>query len=353
MGGRAVIGELAGSRLEPQAPAEVPAARRGPRHNKACEIEDFRDPELAALIRDVFPHLAAASGASFPAGSENRKHWEIAMSVRVLRHLGVLRPDATVLGVGAGCELTNFYLTRQVARVVATDLYLDPGIWDKEATALMLTRPEALCPYPFARSKLTVQHMDGRVLDYPDGCFAGVFSSGSIEHFGDLPDVAAAAFEIGRVLEPGGVATLSTELLIAGPPGAWGWQHVLLLDGEHLRRYIVDASGLEPIDELETTVSAATLLTERDLSTALRQLAQGEQPLPYLVLRHEGHLFGSVHLALRKTARYPVADNSWARPSERLRAEVAQAAIRAGERLRAVLRPRSDPPPSAPPAENR
>jgi glycosyltransferase involved in cell wall biosynthesis/SAM-dependent methyltransferase len=350
---RTVIEELThlagGAAAEPAAARGEPARKPGLHYNKACEIEDFRDPELAGVIRDVFSHLAAARGLSFPAGSEDRKHWEMAMSVRALRHFGTLRPDATLLGVGAGSELISFYLTREVARVVATDLYLDPGPWHKEASALMLTRPQALSPYPFETSKLTVRHMDGRVLDYPDDSFAGIFSSGSIEHFGELEDVAAAAFEIGRVLEPGGVATLSTEFLIAGPPGGWGWQHVLLLDQPSLRRHIVEASGLEPIDELDTGVSTATLRTQLDLLPALRAIEQGRQPLPYLVLCHEGHVFGSVHLALRKTARYPLTDNSWARPSDRLRAEVAQAAVRAAERLRDAVTPHTDPGPAPAP----
>lgn len=355
---RAVIEELTGGAradapAAPEAPAALPplaplaplAGRPGLRHNKVCGIEDFRDPELAALIRDVFPHVAAVSGESFPAGAEDRKHWEIAMSVRALRRHGALRPDATVLGVGAGTELTCFYLTREVARVVALDRYLDPGIWFAEASTLMLTRPQALCPYPFEAAKLTVQHMDGRVLDYPDGSFAGVFSSGSIEHFGELPDVAAAAFEIGRVLEPGGVATLSTEFLISGPPGAWGWPGVLLFNPERLRRYIVEASGLEPVDELDAAISTATLGTQRNLAVALREIEQGERKLPALVLDHDGQLFGSVHLALRKTARYPLTDNSWARPSEALRAQTAQAALAVADRLRAAVAPA---PPAAP-----
>jgi glycosyltransferase involved in cell wall biosynthesis/SAM-dependent methyltransferase len=336
---RAVIEELTGrpgaAAMAPPAAAAT-ATRPGLRHNKACEIEDFRDPELAELIRVIFPHVAAPGGTSFPAGSEDRKHWEIAMSVRALRRLGALRPDAVVLGVGAGCELTSFYLTRHVARVVATDLYLDPKGWE-EASALMLTRPQALCPFPHEPWKLTVQHMDGRVLDYPRDSFAGVFASSSIEHFGGLEDVAAAAYEIGRVLEPGGIAALATELLIAGPPGASGWENVLLFDADRLRRYIVEASGLEPVDELDTTVSAPTLATSRDLETAAAEIRQGERKLPHLVLSHQGQLFGSVHLVLRKTERYPATDNTWARPSDALRARVASAAAGTGQTLRALL----------------
>ena len=36
------------------------------------------------------------------------------MSVRALRDFGALRPDALMLGVGAGTEATVFYLTNHV-----------------------------------------------------------------------------------------------------------------------------------------------------------------------------------------------------------------------------------------------
>ncbi len=65
-----------------------------------------------------------------------------------------------------------------------------------------------------------MQHIDGRWLRFPDETFDGIYSSGSIEHFGGLDFVANAAFEMGRVLKPGGVLTLSTEFKIAGPPAA-------------------------------------------------------------------------------------------------------------------------------------
>jgi glycosyltransferase involved in cell wall biosynthesis/SAM-dependent methyltransferase len=344
-------------------PQQMPQATREPhpepsagavaalRHDKVCTLEDFRDPELAELIRQIFPHQAAIRGASFPVGAEDRKHWEIAMSVRALRRHGALRPDATLLGVGAGSELTSFYLTRHAARVIATDLYLDPAGWS-EASALMLTRPQELCPYPYESAKLTVQHMDGRVLDFPDDTFAGIFSAGAIEHFGSLADIAAAAYEMGRVLAPGGIASLSTEYLLAGPPGPGdapgeyvaGATGMLLFTAERLRRYIVEASGLEPVDEMETEVSAATLATARELLDAGRQIHHGERKLPHLVLSHQGRVFGSVHLALRKTARYPAADNSWARPSAALRQEVARAATAAGVRLSGRLS--GEPPPT-------
>lgn len=297
--------------------------------NKVCEIEDFADPELVAVMTDVFSYKLPHMPPGYPRGSEYRKDWEIAMAVRALREGGALRPDAQILGVGAGTEDTSFYLTRHAGRVVATDRYLAPGDWDDVAPSAMLVDPASVAPYEFDQSRLIVQHMDGRRLRFEDDTFDGVFSSGSIEHFGDLDDIAAAAYEMGRVLKPGGVLTLSTELLLSGPPGGRGIPGTLLFSPEDLRRYVIEASGLEPVDELRLEVSQPTLTTQRDLTRAVRERVariggdhgSGSWPgdpgldLPHLVIVSDGYVFASVHLALRKPARYPVIPNDWARPS--------------------------------------
>lgn len=299
-------------------------------YNKACSLEDFADPEMVAVLREVYAH---ETSPGYPAGAERRKHWEVAMSVRALRDFGALRPDAELLGVGAGTEITVFYLTHHARRVIATDLYLAPGEWEREAHPLMMVAPERLAPIPFERDRLIVQHMDGRWLRFPDNSFDGIFSSGSIEHFGDFEDIAASAYEMGRVLKPGGVLTLATELLLQGPPGSVGWPGVVLFSAEALRRQIIEASGLKPVDEPDLEVSERTLATGRPLLEMIHGIEKGREVLPLVVLTHEGQVFGSVHLTLRKTERYPVTDNSWARPSEVLREQVQRGESEAARRV--------------------
>ncbi len=297
------------------------------RLNKICGIEDFADPELAAAIREVSGYKLACL-PDLPASAEHRKDWEVAMAVLALRRSGALRRDATVLGVAAGTEDTLFYLTNHVRQVFATDRYVGPGDWGPVAPASMIVEPSAAAPCDFDVNRLVVQHMDARSLRYPDDTFDGVFSSGSIEHVGELIDVANAAFEMGRVLKPGGVLTLATELQISGPPGGIGWPHAtLIFSPADLQRYIVEATGLEPLDELSTEVSPATMATKQSLAGAIvdhqARVARLSRPgevdytcwqFPHVVLEHEGYVFASVHLALRKTDRYPLVDNSWARP---------------------------------------
>lgn len=321
------------------------------RLNKICALEDFGDPELAAVIRAVSSHKLACL-PDLPHAAEHRKDWEVAMAVLALRQCGALRPDATVLGVAAGTEDTLFYLTNHVRQVFATDRYVGPGDWGPVAPASMIVEPTAAAPCDFDINRLVVQHMDARSLRYPDDTFDGVFSSGSIEHVGELMDVANAAFEMGRVLKPGGVLTLATELQISGPPGGIGWPFAtLIFSPADLQRYIVEATGLEPVDDLGLDVSAATMATKQSLSGAIvdhqARIARLARPgevdytcwqFPHVVLEHEGYVFASVHLALRKTDRYPLVDNEWARPPA-----TTLAAIRRYN-LSLVTRPGAGPP---------
>lgn len=349
-GYRRLISDQAGRRPSRRSDGRVSTRRSGrsgrplPRtgalpYSKVCELEDFEHPQLREVIRDVCSHKASAFGADFPRRCEHRKDWEVAMAVRALADHGALRPDARLLGVAAGTEDTVFYLTRNVREVVAIDRYRSPGDWEYTAPSMMLTNPGRLAPYAFAVERLTVQHRDARILDFPDESFDGIFSSGSIEHFGDLQTIAAAAYEMGRVLKPGGILSVSTELLLSadaqGPGSAL--PGTLLFSPAELRRYIVEASGLEPIDELDLSVSHWTHATSRDIHSAVasRIARQAAQPIgsrgpdwmywdiPHIVMDWNGKRFTSVHLALRRAAVHPVVDNSWAGPSAALRADVA------------------------------
>jgi FkbM family methyltransferase len=320
-----------------------PEPRPGPLgYSKVCELEDFAHPHLRPVIRDVCAHKRRVFGDDFPTGYEYRKDWEVAMAVRTLGDHGVLRPDARVLGVAAGTEDTVFYLTRHVGEVVAIDRYREPGTWAATAPPMMLVNPCRLAPFAFRTERLTVQHMDARILDYPDESFDGIFSSGSIEHFGDVETIAAAAYEMGRVLKPGGVLTLSTELLLSCDARGAG-SHLpgtFLLSPSELLRYIVAASGLEPIDELDLSVSHWTLGTSRNITHAVveRDARLTAQPvgtggrdwamwdMPHIVMEWGDKRFTSVHLALRRAPSHPVVDNSWAQPTPALRAEVARGA---------------------------
>jgi SAM-dependent methyltransferase len=298
-------------------------------YNKACEIEDFSDTELSEIIRDVFRHESHLS-LDFPKGAEYPKYWEMAMGVRALRHFDVLHPDAIVLCIGAGTETAQFYLAHHAKQVFATDLYLDTKAWRELPPSFMLIDPSQAAPYEFDSNRLVVQHMDSRVLRYPENCFDGILSFDSLENMGSLEYVANTAYEMGRVLKPGGVLTISTQYRISGPPGGIGWDGCILFSREELQRYVVEASGLQLVDDLNTDLSENTLNTKRDLTKyAVDTTAYQGQPSrythaghiawskqPYLVHVHQGYVFCSIQLTLRKNEHYPFFENAWAKPSQ-------------------------------------
>lgn len=274
--------------------------------NKPCELEDFKNPDLASLMETVFGPYMRTAQPSWPLGFEYRKPWEVGMSLLALQRHPPLQQDF-VLGVGAGQEATIFELTNRFRWVFATDLYLAAGNW-VEAPPQMLIAPEsATSPIEFRPRRLVTQHMDGRNLRYEDETFDMVFSSSSIEHFGSWDDVARSAAEMGRVLKRGGLLTLSTEYRIRGPRGGRGVPGVLMFDMDELQKLIVAPSGCVPVDHLQETVSERTVASKveyRDTLADSERMTKGAQvgwsKYPHVVLAHEDYLWTSYHLALRK-----------------------------------------------------
>ena len=288
-------------------------------YNKMISYEDFSNPALKEFIREIY--FANPGESTIHPPEKNKKHWEVAMSLRAMKDFGKLNRDSRVLGVGAGAEQTSFYLTNFVKSVHATDLYFQSGVWTAEAPLLMLITPERYAQCEFEAERLIVQHMDGRLIEFPDEMFDAIYSSSSIEHFGSLDYIANACYEMGRVLKTGGILTLSTEYKINGPEDGIGWdQSIILLTLDLLKKYIIEASGLEPVDPLTLDVTEKTMGTKLELAKFVTELSQEERKAlnkkPQILLTHEGYDFSSVHLTLTKTKDYPSFDNSWAAPDQ-------------------------------------
>ena len=283
-------------------------------YNKVCNLEDFTHPSLLPVIRDAFEHELKRFGPAFPTRREYRKYWEVAMTIRAFRDLGLFHGAAEFLGVGAGNEPTVFYLTRVAKRVFATDLYLGSGAWGESANASMLTVPEGHWPFAWNPRRLVVQHMDALDLRYEDSAFDGVFSSSSIEHFGDFDDIRRSAHEMFRVLKPGGILAVSTEFRLQGPSPGLPMTH--LFSPSEIYEHIIGDDDWQLVSPLDVHVSNATLATETDFWQVLAdQSAQVERDgglftfkveyarYPHIVLRQDEHLFTSVHLTLQKRSR--------------------------------------------------
>ncbi|MGO9898390.1 MAG: class I SAM-dependent methyltransferase [Solirubrobacteraceae bacterium] len=264
--------------------------------NRVINVEDFAEPTVRETIREVFEAEVEAS-PRFPDGKEQRKQWEVAMAVLALREGGVMRPDAQVLGIGAGTEATLFWLTNHIHRVWATDLYGDPGVWSETAAPKMLIDPGSAWNGPWNPRRLVVQHMDACELAYEDETFDGVFSSGSIEHFGSLERISVAMDEAFRVLKPGGTASFSTEFLVEGDPLLFENETVMFTP-DLIEQIVLGNRDWALVTPIDYTLSDATVHTEIGIED------YWERPrYPHCALRKGPNLLTSIHVALRKAPR--------------------------------------------------
>jgi SAM-dependent methyltransferase len=267
--------------------------------SRVIRLEDFAEPVVRDAIREVFAGEAALA-PEFPAGYEHRKQWEIVMAILALRDGGVLDTDAEVLGIGAGSEATLYWLTNHVQRVWATDLYAEPGKWQGTAPPTMLTDPGAAWDGPWNPRRLVVQHMDACELCYEDETFGGIFSSGSVEHFGSLERIGIAMDEAFRVLKPGGTASFSTEFLIEGDP-LERESDMVMFTPELIDRFLIGDRDWALTSPVDYTLSKATLATAMSDEEYAARDRRGESIYPHCALRVGMNLITSVHIALRKS----------------------------------------------------
>ena len=285
---------------------------------KLCDIGDFDDPELLAMIREIIPERD-------PRAHAERKAWELAMLALFLRDVGMLHDGSEALAIGAGDERIVFWLANRLGRVVATDIYGDGTFARREALESMLTEPKAHAPFAYREDRLEVQYMDGRELTFTDESFDVVFSVSSIEHFGGRSDIARAARELGRVLRPGGYAVIITECFVLRHPlsaapvdfalrvASLGRLRrratprrragVDVLTARELERWIIRPSGLTLLQPLDTSLSAASYENVARLRSGTEPRAATGSFYPHVLLRFRGSVFTSVCLAMQKPMR--------------------------------------------------
>ena len=219
----------------------------------------------------------------------HRKSWEYAMCIHGLKKLGVVTPASTALAVGAGYERPLFYFANCIARMVATDLYDNPG---HEGQPAMLTEPEQFAPFPYRKEALQVLRMPGDALDFEDNTFDFVFCLSSIEHFGSRATQKRSLEEMKRVVKPRGVIAIATELILNDAT------HHEYFTYAELEQMFLRAPGLQlvggPLDLRigESLVRYPVMLD----STKNPAVA------PHIVLYSHGVLLTSVMLFLSKTA---------------------------------------------------
>jgi SAM-dependent methyltransferase len=276
-------------------------------YNKVIDAADFHDCELIPFLKEILYDEQVKFGLDEPIVIADSKTWECGMMLRAFSDHGLIRPGATFAGIGAGIEQTTFALAAKDCVVFPSDRYLEVTPWSDVAPAGMLIDAAQYTNFRFNRGNVIPVHSDARWLNLPSGFFDGVYSAGSIEHVGSLNAVAAVAEEIGRILKPGGMACLSTEFRLMGPNDkGWFDDNCILFTPDLIRQYILEPSGLEFVDQpnfrasQETFDQRVVLLDFLEKAKSVSSIEDKKNAYPNLTLFHEGFLFCSIHLALRK-----------------------------------------------------
>lgn len=250
--------------------------------NKLCGTAEMKNLAWRKALRDL--------DLDRPKAPFHRKAWEFAHAVYGLRNLERLSPNAVALGIGSGHEHILYFLANKISRVVATDLY-EGDFVDKEGSPIMLHTPEMFAPFHYRKEHLKVLSMDARKLDFPSDAFDFVFSFSSIEHFGGHREAAMALREMARVLKPGGISVITTELIL----------NRLGTGRDFFRR--------QEIEPLFTHATGFELVGERIDYRIERRFLRHPMEFPYeptgkpcVVLRKGLTLFTSIALFLRKPA---------------------------------------------------
>lgn len=259
------------------------------------------------MMQEILQHR---HGKTVEITSRERKHWEWAIGMLALKKAGKIDTNCIFLGIGSGTEAPVFYLTNHAKYVFCTDLYTITSKWKKIASSDMLTSPDFFAPGQFNRKRLGVQIMSGTDLHFEDNTFDAIFSYSSIEHFGGKKAVLECMKEIERVLKPGGVVSIATEIFVGTElEKLHSYREKYSQFPYHLLRRYEIFSEMFTRYELEQYMLASPnmkLLYPIDFSIDMTDLA-GAVKFPLtkesntlIFLNMKNILWGSIHIALIK-----------------------------------------------------
>jgi len=231
--------------------------------NGLVNVAAYEDTDWLAL----FDELGSYSYENHIFGARQhpniyRKGWEWTQTVYGLKKLGMIRPEFSAIGVGAGRECVIFWLADRLSKVVATDLYGNEE-WSTtggaEADAAVMADPQKFCPRPVRLESTEFRIMDGTDLSYyPDATFDIGWSLSSIEHFGSHERAAEAVREMARVVKPGGIVVIATEFLLLEEQ-----THPEYFNRAEIETYVVNASpSLELVEPVDWTLPPTDYLID-------------------------------------------------------------------------------------------
>lgn len=289
--------------------------------NKICDVNDWSAPAVTQALREIVSSKTSTYLADRWTMPGPRHYWESAMLFRGLQSGQALRSDARLLGIGEATDLLVRYLTNHVEQVFVFDSH-------DEATPIT---PEHCAPPGADLTRLIIQPMNPGRLNFPDNYFDGVFICGLTWRPGDLSVLAQRVYEIGRVLKPGGVLSLTLNFRLNGPPGKAGWDaRRPLVAWPEIQKYVIEASGLELAEPVALELSTRTL-THYRAPTIRATESESSLFRSQIIQVVEGFVFCPLHLALIKRPSYPATSNQWASPSPEVKTSIEHTSLALGQ----------------------
>ena len=244
--------ESAGAQALSQLAPDVPARESTSLSvglSKICDADDWEDDAWWDIARE----LQAPAPAFRDFTQRHRATWEATQIAAGLARQGCLHASAVGLSVGAGIEPLLWWLPERVRLLVAVDLY-DPNAEEEYGVPQdLLKDPAAHAPRPFPKERLRVLSMDARLLEFGDATFDFVYCAAALHDFGDAHQSAIALAEMARVVKPGGVVALSTDVVVDGRP------HDVAFKPAELAGEMFAGTGLHLIEPFDSSISPRTL----------------------------------------------------------------------------------------------
>lgn len=210
--------------------------------NLLCDISDWRDGWMLHYLQELHEPVRI-----------HRKAWEFGKCLAGFHRLGVIEPRAVGLSVGAGAERPLFWLASNIETIVASDLYVgEAGSWGWGDD--FLDNPAGQAPFPYREDGLIVRDMSGLELEFATNSFDFAYSLSSIEHFGGHRAARQAMREMARVVKPGGIVCVVTELQLSQHGAAE------LFTYPELEEYVIRGSGLRLVEpQIDLRISESLL----------------------------------------------------------------------------------------------
>lgn len=147
---------------------------------------------------------------NFHMGVFNRSHWDKCMTLRAMDQLGFLNNTITVINVGGGIDVINYYLSKHLKKIVSLDLYDDS--WST-CPSDVLENPDLYAPFEYNRFSLEFKKMDARQVSLGDDTFSAAISIGPALNFiGDFEKIVHVLKEISKIVRSHGMLFMSLDL---------------------------------------------------------------------------------------------------------------------------------------------